>query len=288
VKITATIKSPLRYPGGKSKAIPQILPYLPKEFSEYREPFVGGGSLFVHLAQTDKELKFWINDLNEELFLFWKVAQADLDTLVEQVRRMKLNYQDGRKLFEELTQVDSKTLSELERASRFFVLNRITFSGTVESGGYSEQAFHKRFTVSSIDRLSELGKVLETVQITNLDYSNLLTQKGENVFIFLDPPYFSATSSKLYGKKGNLHLSFDHDRFAKLLKDCSHQWLITYDDSPKIRKNFEFANIYTWEFQYGMNNYKQITAAKGKELFITNYEIQPFSEVEQLVLTFVN
>jgi DNA adenine methylase len=269
------IKSPLRYPGGKSKAINQIAEYLPKSFSEFREPFVGGGSVFIYLKQNFPNIKIWINDLNRELFLFWKLAQSDLPQLVKEIRQIKIKYTDGKLLFAELTSVDINKLSDLERAARFFVLNRITFSGTVESGGFSEQAFHKRFTDSSIERLEKLENILsENVQITNLDYSHLLKLEGEDIFLFLDPPYFSANKSKLYGKRGDLHTSFEHQRFAELLQQCHHRWLITYDNSQQIIENFQWANISEWELQYGMNNYKQSGAAKGKELFITNYEIK--------------
>ncbi|BAZ47530.1 D12 class N6 adenine-specific DNA methyltransferase [Nostoc sp. NIES-4103] len=269
------LKSPLRYPGGKSKAINQIVEYLPDNFSEFREPFVGGGSVFIYLKQKFPDLKIWINDLNRELFLFWKLAQSELAQLVKEIRHIKLKYNDGKLLFAELTTVDVKNLTDLERAVRFFVLNRITFSGTVESGGYSQEAFKKRFTDSSIERLEKLENILSSnVTITNLDYSQLLTEQGKDVFLFLDPPYFSATKSRLYGKDGDLHTSFDHHRFAELLKSCHHHWLITYDDSPQIRENFQWANISEWELQYGMNNYKQSGAAKGKELFINNYPIQ--------------
>ncbi len=272
-------KSPLRYPGGKSKAIQQIVNYLPNNYSEYREPFVGGGSLFIYLKQKFPHIKIWINDLNQELFLFWKIAQSYLFDLVEAVQKIKSNRTDGRELFKDLTQVKIKELSELQRAVRFFVLNRITFSGTVESGGFSQEAFHKRFTNSSIERLRKLGEVLQGVKITNLDYSEVLAAEGKDVFIFLDPPYFIATRSKLYGKGGNLHTSFDHQRFATLVKQSPHQWLITYDDSPRIKQNFTWANIFEWEMQYGMNNYKQSVAAKGKELFITNYAIKQGLEI---------
>ena len=273
------IKSTLRYPGGKSKAIEKILKYLPKNFSEYREPFVGGGSLFIYLKQKFPHLDIWINDLNKELFLFWKIAQSDLVDLIEEVRRIKTTYTNGRTLFEELLEVKIEELSEFERAVRFFVLNRITFSGTVESGGFSQEAFYKRFTDSSIERLGKLGEVLQGVKITNLDYSEVLAAEGKDVFIFLDPPYFIATRSKLYGKGGDLHTSFDHQRFAASVKQCPHQWLITYDDSPIIRQNFTLAKIYEWEMQYGMNNYKQSVAAKGKELFLTNYAIEQGLEI---------
>ncbi|MEH2156100.1 DNA adenine methylase [Nostoc sp.] len=269
------IKSPLRYPGGKSKAINQIIGYLPESFSEFREPFVGGGSVFIYLRQKFPNLKIWINDLNRELFLFWKFAQSDITQLVKEIRHIKIKSTDGKLLFSELTSVDVNKLSDLERAVRFFVLNRISFSGTVESGGFSQEAFHKRFTDSSIERLEKLENILsKNVQITNLDYSHLLKSEGEDVFIFLDPPYFRATKSKLYGKDGHLHTSFEHQRFAELLQQCHHRWLITYDNSTQILENFQWANISEWELQYGMNNYKQSAAAKGKELFITNYKVQ--------------
>jgi DNA adenine methylase len=266
------IKSPLRYPGGKSRAIKKIIEHLPDNFSEYREPFVGGGSLFIYLKQQYPHLKIWINDLNSELFLFWKIAQSDLDKLVREIYSIKNKYQDGSLLFKELTNVDVQQLSDLERAIRFFVLNRITFSGTVESGGFSQQAFHKRFTISSIERLKQLETILPDIKITNLDYSYLLQSQDKDIFLFLDPPYYTATKSKLYGKRGNLHTIFDHQRFSKLMKNCSNSWLITYDDCAEIRDNFAFCNLYKWEVQYGMNNYKQNRAAKGKELFISNYK----------------
>jgi DNA adenine methylase len=265
------IKSPLRYPGGKSKAIPQIIQYLPEDFNEYREPFVGGGSLFIYLKQQRPELSCWINDLNVDLYSFWCAAQQDNQHLVEAVEKIKRENTDGKKLFETLANQNVDELTPLERAVRFFVLNRITFSGTIEAGGYSQGAFESRFTPSSIERLVPLEGLLENVRITNCDYRQVLTPSDNEVFTFFDPPYLSATKSKLYGKKGALHTAFSHEAFAAALKNYPHHWLVTYDDSPDIRENFSFAYMYEWELQYGMNNYKQDTAAKGKELFISNY-----------------
>ena len=71
--------------------------------------------------------------------------------------------------------------------------------------------------------------------------------------------------------RGSLHTGFDHAQFAENMKKCQHKWLITYDDSPVIRELFDFAEIQEWTLQYGMNNYRKATAAKGKELFIKNY-----------------
>ena len=271
-------KSPLRYPGGKSRAIQQMKYLLPNEFDEYREPFVGGGSFFIYLKQKQPDLKIWINDLNPELYYFWKWAQIDSEKLACEVMKVRKERLDGQSLFDELVKVNVDSLTEFERAVRFFVLNRITFSGVVESGGYSQHAFAGRFTESSIERVSKLGQILEGVKITHLDYRELLADGGKNAFTFLDPPYFKATKSRLYGKNGILHTGFNHNEFAHEMKKCKHSWLITYDDSPEIRANFSFAKIYEWELQYGMNNYKQGKAEKGNELFIANYNLPKLSE----------
>lgn len=266
-----TIKSPLRYPGGKSRAVQRMKSLLPEQLDEYREPFVGGGSFFMYLKQSMPGLKIWINDLNPELFYFWKYAQLDSEKLACELSRIKIEKENGQALFEELLKIDVSALTEFERAVRFFVLNRITFSGVVESGGYSELAFKTRFTDSSIERVARLTPLLDGITITHLDYRQLLRDGGSSVFTFLDPPYYKATKSRLYGRNGILHTSFNHEEFAREMKECKHSWLITYDDSPEIRNNFTFANIYEWELQYGMNNYKQGKAEKGSELFITNY-----------------
>ncbi|GMV35426.1 MAG: modification methylase [Chloroflexi bacterium] len=267
------LNSPLRYPGGKSRAIEQMKRLIPKEFEEYREPFVGGASFFIYLKQKFPKIKFWINDLNPELYCFWKTAQADSEKLAQEVARVKKEKKNGQELFDDLLRVDAAQLTEFERGVRFFVLNRITFSGVVEAGGYSELAFTGRFTESSIERLARLGSVMDGVKITNLDYREVIAGGTKEVFTFLDPPYYKATKSKLYGKNGILHTRFDHTEFAVAMKSCNHSWLITYDDSPEIRKNFEFAKIHEWKLQYGMNNYKQGKADKGNELFISNYSL---------------
>jgi len=267
------VKNVLRYPGGKSRAVEKIIANMPANIKEFREPMVGGGSVSLVVKQLFPNVKVKINDLNYDLICFWKTLRDNPNELISEVRKIKETYKDGRKLYDEL--VTRNGGNEFERAFRFFVLNRITFSGTVDSGGYSQQAFEKRFTNSTIQRLKLVSEIIKDFEITYGDYERLLFKDGEGVFIFLDPPYYSTTKSKLYGKNGDLHLNFDHERFAANMKKCKHLWLITYDDCPEIRELFSFAYIYPWELQYGMNNYKQKTARKGRELFITNYRILP-------------
>jgi len=265
------IKSPLRYPGGKSRAVKIISPII-HEFKEFREPFLGGGSVFVYLKQKYPNKAYWINDLYPNLYHFWKQTQQNVDKLIEQVYTWRSEFENGKELHRYLLE-NIETFDELKKASAFFVFNRITFSGTSESGGFSKAAFEKRFTISSIDRVKFLSSILNDTKITNYDYKDVIEKEGENVFIFLDPPYFSATKSALYGKNGNMHKTFDHERFSNVLKNSTHKWLITYDDSEYIRNLFSFANINEWNLTYGMRNVNKSGNQNGKELFISNYRL---------------
>lgn len=241
-------------------------------YSEFREPFVGGGSVFIYLKQFINKISIYsINDINYTLYCFWESAKNQNESLVKEIYNIKKHWSDGAELFKYLT--NYKSLNILDVAVRYFILNRITFSGVVDSGGYSKSAFLSRFTTSSIERVRELKNILKNVNITQNDYTELLFKSGRDVFIFLDPPYLSATKSRLYGENGVLHKSFNHKEFSENVKKCKHNFLITIDDCEEIRNYFSFANIHEVEFQYGMNNYKQIKSAKGRELIITNYKL---------------
>lgn len=276
-------RSPLRYPGGKSRAVNKIAALVPP-FEEFREPFVGGGSVFIHLKQKFPTKNFWINDKYTELSTFWQILQSDSEKLIEQIWKWKREFSDGKKLFYFLRE-NNLAFNEIEKAAAFFIFNRITFSGTTEAGGFSIQAYEKRFTDSSIERLAEIPEILRNTKITNLDYKSVIEAKGEKVFLFLDPPYFSAASSALYGKNGTLHKSFDHERLAAELKNCRHKWLLTYDDSPYIRELYSFAKIENWNIVYGMKNVTINSSQKGNELFISNYDLN-FASQRQPALIF--
>jgi len=267
------LKSPLRYPGGKSRAIKTLKYYLPLDFKEYREPFFGGGSVGLYVLQNMQNAKnkarFYANDLNYDLYCFWQILKTKSEDLTAEIQSIKDTFKDGRILYQTLLN-RRENLSDFQRAIDFFVLNRITFSGVVDSGGYSSKAFESRFTQSSIERLKNIAHLAKKFEFSSGDYENLLTKSGEGVFIFLDPPYFSATKSKLYGKKGNLHTNFCHKRLCNILKTIPHKFLLTYDDSALIRELYK--DFYMWELgvQYGMNNVKQHAAEIGKELIISN------------------
>lgn len=265
---------PLRYPGGKSRALKEIMSLVPDNFKEYREPFCGGGSIFLAMKQRFPDRKFWINDLYKDLYTFWNVLRTDSDKMINLLLEWKRTYEDG-KMLQQYLRINKYKFNDLELACSFIVNNRTSFSGI--EGGFSALSYQQNFTEDIIRHLKDVSNLLTNIHITNLDYQKIIESpptngyKYEDIYTILDPPYFTATN--LYGKKGSIHKYFDHYRFAKIMKNINDttkmRWLITYDDCTTIRKLFDWANIVPWELVYTSRNPKI-----GKEIFIANYNIK--------------
>ena len=88
------LKTPLRYPGGKSKAIKTLSQWYPKIISEYREPFIGGGSIAIDVTKSNPDIPVWINDLYVPLYNFWLQLRDRGEELSERVREEKQNTLD--------------------------------------------------------------------------------------------------------------------------------------------------------------------------------------------------
>lgn len=271
--MTRYTTSVLRYPGGKSRALSMIIPRFPDNIEEYREPFIGGGSVFVRAKQLlGEDVSYSINDLNPELILFWRELQTNSEEFIDFIREMKHRFETGRELYRYCLE-SAASMNNFEKAARFFIMNRITFSGLIDSGGYSQESYEKRFTDSIINKLYPLSELLQGVKITFGDYAPHLSSPGENVFIFLDPPYLVARKSELYGYKGELHRGFNHAQFAKCLSSCEHRWLMTCEDSSDMRNLFSYAKtMIKWDLNYGMTNTnKNRLTKRGNELLVGNY-----------------
>lgn len=265
-------RSPLRYPGGKQKAIDRISQLLPARAKEYREPMVGGASVYLHARSTGLADKYWINDKFHELVQFWQAVQdprvcKQMADELEQLRSQFSSPEQIKRYFYKARKEDPA--DAYRKAFLFFFFNRVTFSGTTRAGGFSSSASLERFTASSIERLRQLPEAFSGTKITELDFETLIKTPGEDVFIFLDPPYY--TASRLYGRNGSLH-EFDHERLSHVLKKTPHRFLITYDDCDEVRKLYKWARIQSWQLQYGMNNCNLQRESKiGSEIFVFNY-----------------
>ena len=273
-----SLKTPLRYPGGKSRALSKLLQYIPdlKGYKEYREPFLGGGSVALEMTKRYPHLQIWVNDLYEPLINFWKTLQDDGYKMYKRLQELKSRYPDqgsARGLFLEAKEiVNDYSISPLFRACSFYVINKCSFSGLTESSSFSRQASDSNFSMSGIEKLQGYTALIQNWKITNGRYQELLTD-DKSVFTYLDPPY--DIGSNLYGRKGDMHKSFDHDGFATICDRFIGPQCISYNSSALIKERFqgwtvgEFAHTYTMR-SVGSYNTDQ---ASRKELILTNYEV---------------
>ncbi len=271
----SVIKSPLRYPGGKTKLVKELEKLIPTTtIKEYREPFLGGGSFLLHITQKKSYNKL-IKKASDNFFLlynFWQHVQCCPDSLIEEINKQKIIAKTGTKLYIETAKLlRNENENLLELAAAYFIQNRITFSGLGLSGGYSQASYDGRFKDNHINVIKNVNQAIKNCQIRSSSYEELLFEDGEDVFIFLDPPY-NIKSDNLYGNRGSTHKGFDHIKFAEdCKKQTKHKMLITYNDNEQIRNLFSFdsATIHEVDVNYSIS--KGNNKAK-KELFITvNY-----------------
>lgn len=253
------------YPGGKTKAIKHLKTYLPKSFREYREPFVGGGSVALHLMERHADAHYWINDKFPPVFYLWRTLREQPEEMVRWLFRAKEELKTDEGLFDFCRSTFDES-NEFEKACKYWVLVRLSWGSLAFSGSYS---LHRRpLTGAVIIHILDIGNILQrvNVRITNLDYSECLNVQGDGVFVFLDPPY--SNRSDLYGIDGNLHREFNENRpaFFRSVKACRHRWLVTMDDTEEVRGQFADYHLAPLYVPYGLKN------CDGEELIITNHE----------------
>jgi len=281
-------KTPLRYPGGKSRACTKIGQFLPNMYSykEFREPFLGGGSVAIYLTKMYPSLSIWVNDLYEPLVNFWKEIQHSGEELYTTLSDLKLkhpNPDSAKELFLESKEIiNSQDKSKLERAVAFYVVNKCSFSGLTESSSFSAQASDSNFSMRGIEKLTGYQEIIQDWKITNLSYEDLLTD-WKNTFIYLDPPY--DIKDNLYGKKGDMHKKFDHDKFAKDCDDHTADMMISYNSSQLIKNRFKNWNAVEFDLTYTMRSVGDYMSDQQtrKELLLLNYGIEGMVEVDQFV-----
>ena len=275
---TKSLKTPLRYPGGKSRAVVKLLQYLPdlSQVREFREPFLGGGSVALEITKRYPKIEIWANDLYEPLYNFWCELQHNGTKLSKElvgIKTVNCNQDSARCLFQEMKGfINDEEKSDFDRAIAFYIVNKCSFSGLTESSSFSPQASDSNFSLRGIEKLTGYSELIQDWTITNLSYERMLSDEND-VFTYLDPPY--DIKDNLYGRKGGMHKGFDHDMFATECDKYTSPMLISYNSDQIVKDRFkewtvgEFAHTYTMR-SVGCYNKDQ---AKRKELVLTNYEM---------------
>jgi DNA adenine methylase len=271
-------KTPLRYPGGKSRAVQKISQYFPdlKNYDEFREPLLGGGSVAIYITKMFPHLHIWVNDLYEPLVNFWQQLQMfgyDLQRELKDLKTANNTPDLARELFlQSKEKINDKTVSNFDRAVAFYVVNKCSFSGLTESSSFSQQASQNNFSMRGIEKLFGYSEIIEKWRITNYSYDYLM-DGDMGSFMYLDPPY--DIKDNLYGNKGSMHKGFDHDKFVADCDSNNMDMMVSYNSSQLIKDRFknwkaiEFAHTYTMR---SVGDYMK-DQHERKELVLINYEV---------------
>ena len=281
-------KTPLRYPGGKSRACTKIGQFLPNMYTyrEFREPFLGGGSVAIYLTKMYPSLSIWVNDLYEPLVNFWKEIQHSGEELFVTLSDLKIKHPNpdlAKGLFLESKDIiNDLDKSKLERAVAFYIVNKCSFSGLTESSSFSAQASDSNFSMRGIEKLTGYQEIIEDWKITNLSYENLLTD-WRDAFIYLDPPY--DIKDNLYGKSGDMHKKFNHDKFAEDCDRYTADMMISYNSSQLVKNRFKNWNAAEFDLTYTMRSVGDYMNDQQtrKELLLLNYGIEGMVKVDQFI-----
>jgi DNA adenine methylase len=251
---------PLSYIGGKNRLARTIISLIP-EHTTYVEPFCGGAQVFFHKEPSRVEI---LNDLNEDIFNFLRVCQFHHPELVR-----CLHYAiASRKWFELFEKTLPETLTDVQRAARFFFLQKNCYGGLV---------VRRNFTVSIEDgsnyNPASLPKLLErtrdrllNVQLECLSYEKVIAKCDRPAtFFYLDPPYFKRPHYKF-----NLE-ERDYVAMAELLKRIKGRFLLSLNDVPEVRKIFAGFRIKEIELVYTS---QRKVGKRYRELLIGNFKLR--------------
>jgi DNA adenine methylase len=251
------VRGPLSYIGGKNRLAKVIIPRIPNHTS-YVEPFAGGAQILFHKPPSKTEV---LNDLDGELVNFYRVCQSHYEELVRYMRYMVVS----RAWFKWLEAVPPNTLTDIQRAARFFYLQKNAYGGRVTRKAYAiHVASGPGFNPETLEKhLAETHERLARVQIENLPYDKILKLYDRpDTFFYLDPPYYDI---RLY--RHNL----EHDDFEKLaenLKAIKGKFLLSINDHKEVWKLFSGFKITTVPIAYSLHG---VAGKRHQELLIQNY-----------------
>ena len=267
----------VRYPGGKSKLRNQIAQRLAEQAEhnglEYREPFVGGGSVGLKLLSDNTDItKLWINDKDVGIACLWTAVIRYHDEFKEQVRRFTPSVEAFYDMRDELTTVSEMPAEPariVDLGFKKLAIHQTSYSGLGTKsggplGGAEQKSWYKidcrwspDYICKKVDKLHELFTATEIRGncCTNLDFADVIQDTHCSSLLYLDPPYY-VKGNNLYQHGFTVE---DHERLAHVLENTEHAWVLSYDDCRKVRQLYKWANVEPLDVNYS------ITAIKDKE-----------------------
>ena len=245
----------LKWAGGKTQILEELVARAPERIDTYYEPFVGGGALFFRLA-ADPERRprhAVLNDLNHELIAAFRAVRDDAGALIERLGELERSYLDldaeGRgECYYAVRQeyrdvVAGGGASDIEVASRLIFLNKTCFNGLYRVNRRGEfNVPHGRYVrprILDAAGLEAASAALAGVELRSMDFKEACVGAGPGDFVYFDPPFqplsdtasFTAYTEGGFGRDDQLRLKFCIDGLRQrgapvLLSNSPHQWVI--------------------------------------------------------------
>ncbi len=185
----------------------------------------------------------------------------------EELKTKVVHFEPSKDNFEKLKQYVAQ--NDFEKVYRYFVINRTAYSGIMNmpNWGYSHTKSVQPYKWPA--RIDHAYEKLKYAKITNLHFRDVISAPSkQNVFMFIDPPYFKADQKRAYFHSFELE---DHLELLELLKNTNFKFCLSYDNCEEIQELYSWANIHSFTWRYHTANSKVTTRKMGEELLITNY-----------------
>lgn len=229
----------LKWAGGKTQLLGEILPKMPKKYGRFIEPFFGGGAVFFAVHPTDGI----IADSNPELVNLYRSVADDVDGVIARLRR----YENTEEVFYAARALDVTKLPNIDAAARTIFLNRTCFNGLyrVNKSGQFNVPFgrYKNPKIIDEDALKAASALLSKTTIICGDYKTVLLENAQSGdFIFLDPPYLPVSEYadfKRYTKEQ--FYEEDHVELAaevKRLHELGCHVILTNSNHPLVHEQY--------------------------------------------------
>lgn len=255
------MNSPLAYIGGKSKLAEQIINLIPAH-KTYCEVCCGAAWVFFRKEKSKFEV---INDLDSELISFYRVLQNHLEEFLKQFKWLL----SSREWFEDWKrQQDAGGLTDIQKAARYYYLQRHAFGGRVRNRSFGVGVGRKPKInlVRMEEELSEVYLRLTEVVIENLTWQEFISRYDRpDTFFYIDPPYWQAPFYK-----HNLNSLSDYQEMSTILKSIQGSFILSINDLPEIRDVFSDFYLKPVTLAYSIS---KDTQTEGKELIISNTDI---------------
>ncbi|WP_066388640.1 DNA adenine methylase [Helicobacter himalayensis] len=194
----------VKWAGGKRALIDTIMPFIPKHFKCYFEPFVGGGALFFALHNQGLcASKIYLNDKNKELINAYQAIQDNPEKLLVELEILQNTH--NKETFYHIRNLDRQknfaNFNPFFRAARFIYLNKTCFNGLCRYNAKGEfntpMGSYKNPKIYDKDLIMNAHNALKNVSIMHIDFEMAIKNAKKGDFVYFDPPYYplSQTSS---------------------------------------------------------------------------------------------